>query len=220
MDSYNFNLHKWMLMNFDCSAMWLRNADHVVDSFNVDRIYLKHKYQGKTKVPDFRHWQVQLGRKFRALKVWIVLRTMGVEKIQGYIRGHIALAQKFAKLVREDDRFEVEIEPCMGLVCFRMRGDCQLTKTLLERLTEQKKIYMIPAIVHEKFVIRFVICGMDAQEKDIDYAWQQITEMAANVLKPVKDVVDDVAEKIKTIETLNDRITTGLNISFGNEKVQ
>jgi len=97
-DSLNFNLHKFMLVNFDCAAMWLRDANKVVDSFNVDRIYLKHKYEGHTQMPDFRHWQIPLGRRFRALKVWITFRTLGAEGLRAHVRKHIELAAQFGML--------------------------------------------------------------------------------------------------------------------------
>lgn len=181
-DSFNFNLHKWMLVNFDCCAMWLKNAGALTESFNVDRIYLKHQYQGQSKCPDYRHWQIQLGRRFRALKVWITLRTYGAENIRGFIRSNIALAEKFEALVRTDERFEVVIPCTMALVVFRLKGECTLTKTLLERITERKNIYMIPAICGDKLVIRYVICGLDPQVKDMEYAWNEIKTQADFVL--------------------------------------
>lgn len=79
-DSFNFNPHKWMLVNFDCSAMWLKDPNWVVNAFNVDPLYLKHDQQGSA--PDYRHWQIPLGRRFRALKLWFVLRLYGVENLQ------------------------------------------------------------------------------------------------------------------------------------------
>jgi aromatic-L-amino-acid/L-tryptophan decarboxylase len=79
-DSFNFNPHKWLLVNFDCSAMWLKDPNWVVNAFNVDPLYLKHDQQGSA--PDYRHWQIPLGRRFRALKLWFVLRLYGVENLQ------------------------------------------------------------------------------------------------------------------------------------------
>jgi aromatic-L-amino-acid decarboxylase len=83
-DSFNFNPHKWLLVNFDCSALWIRNRSYLVDAFNVDPIYLKHEHQNVA--PDFRHWQIPLGRRFRSLKLWFVLRLYGVNGLQSYIR--------------------------------------------------------------------------------------------------------------------------------------
>lgn len=173
-DSLNFNLHKFMLVNFDCSAMWLRDANKVVDSFNVDRIYLKHKHEGQSQIPDFRHWQIPLGRRFRALKVWITFRTMGAEGLRAHVRKHIDLAVHFEKHVKADSRFEMVAPRALGLVCFRAKGDNEITAQLLHRLMERKKIYMVKAEHGGQLFLRFVVCGMDPKPADIDFAWTEI----------------------------------------------
>lgn len=212
-DSFNFNLHKWMMVNFDCCAMWLKNADHVVDAFVVNRIYLDHKHQGESKAPDYRHWQIPLGRRFRALKVWIVLRTIGAEKIREMIRHHVRLAGKFEHYVRSDVRFEIVSTPTMGLVCFRLKGDCKLSRDLLDRITERKQIYMIPATCNGLFMIRFVVCGLDPQEHDITFAWQEIKtqtdELLNSLLPPTSE---PFMEKIAT------SFSKDLNISIDEPK--
>lgn len=83
-DSFNMNPHKWLLVNFDCSTLWLKDASYVVDAFNVNPVYLQHEMQGK--VPDYRHWQIPLGRRFRSLKMWFVFRTYGVKGLRQHIR--------------------------------------------------------------------------------------------------------------------------------------
>ncbi|KAK9870422.1 hypothetical protein WA026_007992 [Henosepilachna vigintioctopunctata] len=118
-DSFNFNPHKWMLVNFDCSAMWVKNAKYLVEAFNVERIYLEDAHKGMA--PEYRHWQIALGRRFRALKLWFVMRIYGVEGIQKHVRHHISLAKHFSELVGKDNRFEV-CSLSMGLVCFRLKG--------------------------------------------------------------------------------------------------
>ncbi|XP_001356285.1 alpha-methyldopa hypersensitive protein isoform X1 [Drosophila persimilis] len=179
-DSLNFNLHKFMLVNFDCSAMWLKDANKVVDSFNVDRIYLKHKHEGQSQIPDFRHWQIPLGRRFRALKVWITFRTLGAEGLRSHVRKHIALAQQFEAFVRNDSRFEMVAPQALGLVCFRPRGDNEHTAQLLQRLMERKKIYMVKAEHAGRQFLRFAVCGMDAKPSDIEFAWTEIeTQLTA-----------------------------------------
>lgn len=185
-DSINFNLHKWMLVNFDCGAMWIRNAGALTESFNVDRIYLDHKYQGESKAPDYRHWQLALGRRFRALKVWITLRTYGQDYIRAYIRKHISLAKLLLEFMSTDDRFEIA-GSSLALAFFRLKGDCALTKKLLEKIVERKNIYMIPAIFRDKIIIRFVICGMDPQEKDIEYAWNEIRTVADSMFLEIEN---------------------------------
>ncbi|XP_030376795.1 3,4-dihydroxyphenylacetaldehyde synthase 2 isoform X1 [Scaptodrosophila lebanonensis] len=179
-DSLNFNLHKFMLVNFDCSAMWLRDANKVVDSFNVDRIYLKHKYEGQTQIPDFRHWQIPLGRRFRALKVWITFRTLGAEGLRAHVRKHIELAKKFEVFVLADARFELVAPRALGLVCFRAKGENEITAQLLQRLMERKKIYMVKAEHRGQLFLRFAVCGMDPKPSDIEFAWTEIgTQLTA-----------------------------------------
>lgn len=201
-DSYNFNMHKWMMVNFDCCAMWLKNADQVVDSFTVDRIYLDHKYQGESKAPDYRHWQIPLGRRFRALKAWIVLRTIGAEKIRENIRHHCRLAELFERQVLADDRFEIVSKRSMGLVCFRMKGACALSRKLLDRITERKLIYMIPATSNGQLMIRFVVCGLNPKDEDVMFAWQEIQREADQMRDEeallANDVVELVTDKMST----------------------
>lgn len=193
-DSFNFNLHKWMMVNFDCCAMWFKNSNAVVDAFFVQRIYLNHKHQGASdRAPDFRHWSINLGRRFRSLKVWIVLRTMGAEKLRAHIRGQIGLAQMFENLVKSDQRFEIVGERSLALVCFRLKGDCSLTKKLLDQITARKQLYMIHATFDHKLMIRFVICGFNPNENDMLFAWNEIKSQADILFRPV---VEELAEKL------------------------
>lgn len=181
-DSLNYNLHKSMAVNFDCSAMWVRNSHKIVESFTVERIYLQHKYEGQTDIPEFRHWQIPLGRRFRALKVWITFRTFGAEGLREYIRNRIRLAERFEQYVLADPRLEIVAKRAMGLVCFRVRGDNKLSTELLQRITDRKKIYMVPAIFQGKSFIRFVVCGMEPKENDIDFAWHEIESQLSQLL--------------------------------------
>lgn len=194
-DSFNYNLHKWMLVNFDCCAMWMKDADKIVEAFTIDRIYLQHQFQGESKAPDYRHWQIPLGRRFRALKVWVTLRTLGAEKLREAIRQDVKMAEMFKNFLENDDRFEIATKQTMGLVCFRLKGKCELTETLLARITERKKIYMIPARCQDKLIIRFAICGKQTQAKDIEFAWKEIASQA--------EIVLDSADKNETIDKLS-----------------
>ncbi|KAB0797411.1 hypothetical protein PPYR_08405 [Photinus pyralis] len=178
-DSFDFNPHKWMMVNSDCSAMWVRNSRHLVEAFNVDRIYLQHEHEGVA--PDYRHWQISLGRRFRALKLWFVLRSYGVEGIQKHIRSQIELAHYFEKLVKDDSRFEFACSS-MGLVCFRMKAGDRLTQTLVDKLTQRKNIYVIPCYFQGNYVVRFVVCSRLTEIRDIDYGWREICEVASEIL--------------------------------------
>ncbi|XP_069691727.1 aromatic-L-amino-acid decarboxylase-like isoform X1 [Periplaneta americana] len=175
-DSFCFNPHKWLLVNFECSAMWVKDSNVLVEAFDVDRIYLRYKNQGLA--PDYRHWQISLSRRFRSLKMWLVLRLYGAQGLQNYIRQQVALAREFEALVRADDRFHVVTEVVLGLVCFRLKGPDELTRRLHERLMARKKIYVIAATLHDKYIIRFVVCSRMTESRDIHFAWEEIRSQA------------------------------------------
>lgn len=104
-DSFNTNPNKWLLVNFDCSTMWVRDRIRLTSALVVDPLYLQHGYSDSTI--DYRHWGVPLSRRFRSLKLWFVIRSYGIKGLQNYIRHHIKLAKRFESHVRSDRRFEV-----------------------------------------------------------------------------------------------------------------
>lgn len=212
-DSFNFNLHKLMLVDNGCCAMWLKDADKLVDAFTVDRIYLNHQHQGQSMAPDYRHWQIPLGKRFTALKVWITLRTLGADNIRAYIRQHVRLAELFEQRVRSDDRFEVVARRDMGLVCFRLRGDCALTERLLHIITERKELYMIPAKCNDKLIIRFVVCGIQPNESDMEFAWKHISEHADLIVGP-----SAIGYFVKPSDGVNSQFTANIKTVTDDEK--
>lgn len=177
-DSFNFNPHKWMLVNYDCSALWLKDARWIVNCFNVDRIYLK--VNKLPSIPEYRHWQIALGRRFKSLKLWFVLRIYGVEGIQNYIRQHVALAKYFEKLVKTDSRFEI-VASNMGLVCFKMEND-NWTQRVLETIVEKGNIYLIGGELNGAKNIRFSICSRFTEKKDVDFGWSEIVKAADSAI--------------------------------------
>ncbi|XP_043513776.1 3,4-dihydroxyphenylacetaldehyde synthase 2-like [Frieseomelitta varia] len=191
-DSFNVNAHKWLLVNFDCSLLWLKDSRKLVEACSVDRIYLKHDKQGL--IPDYRNWQIPLGRRFRSLKVWFVLRLYGVEGIQQYIRRSIQLAEMFENYVKSDSRFELVTERVLSLVCFRMKGDNQLTQELINRVTVRRKIYIIAATYREKLIVRLVIGSRLTREDDVMFAWNEITSQATEILRTVTPPLEKVSD--------------------------
>lgn len=171
-DSFNFNPHKWMLVNFDCSAMWVTDSRKIVDAFNVDPLYLKHHFQGQ--IPDYRHWHIPLGRRFRSLKLWFVMRIYGLEGLRNHIREQIQLAKQFGEFVRQDDRFELTLEPSMGLVCFRLAGSNEVNEKLNKSINDEARIHITPAKIREKYILRFAVCSRFTVKSDIDFAWKEI----------------------------------------------
>lgn len=179
-DSFNFNPHKWMLVNFDCSAMWLKDPSWVVNAFNVDPLYLKHDMQGSA--PDYRHWQIPLGRRFRSLKLWFVLRLYGVANIQNHIRKQIALAHQFEDLCKADDRFEVVEEVLMGLVCFRLKGSNEANEVLHKKINARGKIHLVPSKIDGTYFLRMAVCSRFSEVEDMDISWKEVAASADEVL--------------------------------------
>ena len=159
-----------------------------MDAFNVDPLYLKHKHQGE--IPDYRHWHIPLGRRFRSLKLWFVMRLYGVEGLQKHIRQQVGprnvprdldishlkvkLAEEFAALVRADERFHLPVPPKLGLVCFRLRASNAVNETLNKKINEAGKIHITPSKIRETYILRFAVCSRFTLETDIQLAWQEI----------------------------------------------
>lgn len=178
-DSFVFNPHKWLLVNFDCSCMWFKNVEWLIKSFSVDPIYLQHKHQGKA--PDFRHWHIPLGRRFRSLKLWFVLRRYGVRGLQEHIRNHVALAKYFEQLLQQDKRFEVVNNVTLGLVCFRLKNDNEKTRLFYQQIEKDGRIHVVPSEFSQPesiYFIRFAICYHSANRAHMESAFKVICEVA------------------------------------------
>ncbi|XP_060776374.1 aromatic-L-amino-acid decarboxylase [Neoarius graeffei] len=182
-DSFNFNSHKWLLVNFDCSVMWVKKRADIIGAFKMDPLYLKHDHQESGLVTDYRHWQIPLGRRFRSLKLWFVLRMYGVRGLQQYIRKHVALAKEFESLVLADERFEICAEVVLGLVCFRLKGSNDLNETLLKRINGSRRIHLVPCQLADTFVLRLAVCARTTESRHIHEAWTFITQLASELLR-------------------------------------
>nr|BCT26321.1 putative aromatic amino acid decarboxylase [Euura sp. 'Pontania] len=179
-DSFNFNPHKWMLVNFDCSAMWLKDPNYVVNAFNVDPLYLKHDAVGS--LPDYRHWQIPLGRRFRSLKLWFTLRLYGVQNLQKYIRSHVSQAHEFEALVLSDPRFEIVAEVVLGLVCFRLKASNEVNEAFLKRINGAGVIHLVPSKINDTYFLRLAICSRFSESTDIQASWKEVKLRADEVL--------------------------------------
>ncbi|CAH1404258.1 unnamed protein product [Nezara viridula] len=180
-DSFNTNPNKWLLVNFDCSTMWVRDRLKLTSALVVDPLYLQHGYSHSTI--DYRHWGVPLSRRFRSLKLWFVIRSYGISGLQDYIRHHCQLAKHFEALVRKDNRFLVCNEVKLGLVCFRLKGTDKLNEKLLSNINASGKLHMVPANVNDRYTIRFCPTAQNATVEDVEYAWSVITEFATDLIE-------------------------------------
>ncbi|XP_016053822.1 PREDICTED: aromatic-L-amino-acid decarboxylase isoform X4 [Miniopterus natalensis] len=186
-DSFNFNPHKWLLVNFDCSAMWVKKRVDLTGAFKLDPVYLQHSHQDSGLITDYRHWQLPLGRRFRSLKMWFVFRMYGVKGLQAHIRKHVQLAHEFESLVRQDPRFEVCAEVTLGLVCFRLKGSNKLNEDLLDRISSAKKIHLVPCHLRGRFVLRFAICARTVEPAHVQQAWAHIQTLASALLEAAQE---------------------------------
>ena len=181
-DSFNFNPHKWMFTNFDCSVFWVANRQELINTFSILPEYLRNKASDSGEVFDYRDWHIQLGRRFRALKLWFVIRHYGVEGLQFHIREHIRLAQKFKSWVEESNDFELVVEPAMNLVCFRHKSSDDFNKNLMNAINESGKIYFTHTKLNGRFVLRINIGQTNIREKHVKKAWELIQKTAMEMM--------------------------------------
>ncbi|GMS89668.1 hypothetical protein PENTCL1PPCAC_11843, partial [Pristionchus entomophagus] len=181
-DSFNYNAHKAMLVNFDCSPMWFKDGRQATRYFTVDPLYLKHEHTHDAT--DYRHLQIALGRRFRSLKIWFTLRSLGVKKIQEHLRGLNERAILFSSLVESDADFDLFVPHHLGLVCFKLvKGGNAATEALLAAVNGDNRIHIVPASVHGTFFLRLAVCTPNTTDVDIRFAFSVLKELAAPILK-------------------------------------
>jgi aromatic-L-amino-acid decarboxylase len=174
-DSYCFDPHKWLLTGFDCDAFWVADRAELVQALTVLPEYLRNAASATGAVIDYRDWQVPLGRRFRALKLWFVLRWYGAEGLRAHIRSGVTLAARFADAVRADERFEVVGAHPFSLVCFRLRrGGDEANQELLRRVNATGEAYLTHTRVRGNLVLRFAVGSPYTKERHVDAAWRTI----------------------------------------------
>lgn len=185
-DSFNFNPHKWMLTNFDCSAHFVKDSGSLIRTFEIHPEYLKTGVDALVK--NYRDWGIQLGRRFRALKLWFVIRSYGIEGLQGIMREHIRLAGLFKDWLEEHDMFEIMAPSHLSLVCFRANNGGReeelnaLNKELIERINQSGKALLTQTTLKGRFVLRMAIGSRTTEERHVRQAWELIARTAENIL--------------------------------------
>jgi aromatic-L-amino-acid decarboxylase len=175
-DSYVTNPHKWLLTTFDCSAFWVRDRSALVGALSILPEYLRNPATESGAVVDYRDWHPQLGRRFRALKLWTVLRTYGLSGLRAHITTGVDQAARFAGLVRADERFEIVTEPVLGLVVFRPVGDDVRAAALMEAVNASGAAYLSHTKVEGRTALRLAIGAWQTTDVDIDRTWQALVE--------------------------------------------
>ncbi len=180
-DSYNFNPHKWMFTNFDCNCFWVADRKALIQTLSILPEYLRNQATESGAVIDYRDWHIQLGRRFRSLKLWFVIRHYGVEGLQYHIREHVRLAQEFARWVGKDQRFELAAPVPLNLVCFRHRAGDEANQTIMDRLNCSGDLFLTHTKLNGKLTLRLCIGQTHTEQRHVENAWKRICEEAAKL---------------------------------------
>lgn len=187
-DSFVFNPHKWLFTNFDCSAHFVREPEALIRTLSILPAFLQSREAGQ--VIDYRDWSVPLGRRFRALKLWFVIRSYGVERLQAMIRDHIAWTGELAAEVAAAPDFELTTPPRLALFTFRYRpagvDDPAVLDALNERLlhavNDDGRLYLtqvrVPTESGERFAIRWSVGQTYTQRRHLAEGWAAVREIA------------------------------------------
>ena len=177
-DSYCFNPHKWMFTNFDCSCLWVADRAALVGALSILPEYLVNDATKTGAVLDYRDWQVPLGRRFRALKLWFVLRYYGVEGLRHHIRRHIELAGRLAEWIEADPHFEAVAPAPLNLVCFRHRGSDELNERIMKEINTSGEIFLTHTKLGGRFALRLCVGQTRTEAEHVARAWNLIVRAA------------------------------------------
>jgi aromatic-L-amino-acid decarboxylase len=177
-DSYTFNPHKWMMVNFDCNVLWVADREPLIDPMSILPPYLRNAASDAGEVVDFRDWHVPLGRRFRSLKLWWVLRYFGAAGLRSMVRDHVALANRFAMWVELDDRFELFAPHPFGLVCFRHVDGNDATRKLANDLNATGQVAVTPSQIDDTWFVRVSIGQTHTDDRHVEALWDLIDQLA------------------------------------------
>ena len=186
-DSYVFNPHKWMFTNFDCTIMYLKEPRYLVNTFSMTPEYLKTKLD--EEVNNYRDWGIPLGRRFRALKLWFVVRSYGLEGLREKLRNHLMLAQKAKTWIEDEGQLEILAPVNFNTICFRfyseglsLKEENTINETWMNRVNATGEAFFSHTKLNEKYVIRWVIGQTDVTEKHIQKVWSLLLEQLQQTL--------------------------------------
>ncbi|MGQ9818338.1 MAG: pyridoxal phosphate-dependent decarboxylase family protein [Candidatus Kapaibacteriales bacterium] len=185
-DSFVFNPHKWLFTNFDCSAFFIKDKNALLNTFSLSPEYLKTNLD--EKVTNYRDWGIQLGRRFRALKLWFVIRSFGLEGLRNKIREHIQWAKELSEVIRNENGFEVVAPVNLNTICFRFipkgilpKQADYLNQKLLESINKSGFAFLSHTSLNNQFVLRFSIGQTNTKREDIFETWKRIKNIARNL---------------------------------------
>jgi aromatic-L-amino-acid decarboxylase len=183
-DSMCTDAHKWLLTAFDCTLLWTRRPRVLANGLAVAPEYLRNAASESGRVVDYRDWQIPLGRRFRALKLWAVLRCFGLEGLREHIRRHVSLAGELTSWVRSDPLFELGAPPSLSLVCLRVRtgrgatADDEATRAVMERVNATGDALLTHTVVDGRFLIRVAIGAPATELRHLEALWRSLRAAA------------------------------------------
>ena len=175
-DSIVMNPHKWLLVPLDLSVLYTRRPDILRRAFSLVPEYLRT--QENPRALNYMEYGIPLGRRFRALKLWFVMRYYGRDQAAAIIRDQLAMAREFAAWILADDRFEISAPFPFSVVCFRLKGSNEANETLMHKINDEGDLFLSHTVLHGQFVIRLAIGNMATRREHVLRAWQRISENA------------------------------------------
>lgn len=186
-DSFVFNPHKWMFTNFDCTAYYVKDPVALVNTFTIMPDYLKTSFDGEVK--NYRDWGIPLGRRFRALKLWFVIREMGVEGIREKIRDHIEYGQWLKLEIENTNDFELKAPVPLNTVCFRFEPEGveegrleALNRSIMETINKSGKLFFMQTVLNGQFTLRLAFGNTNLKRRHLENAWSLIQKTAKTEL--------------------------------------
>jgi len=193
-DSFVFNPHKWLFTNFDCSAYFVKDRDALIKTFQLVPEYLRSQIH--VNANDYSNWGIQLGRRFRALKLWFVIRMFGVKGLQEKLRFHISMAAEFERRLINTGNFEILAPRLFSLLCFRYHPEGNLDEEQLDRLNEELlnalnatgRIYISHTRLKGRYTLRFMVAQTNTAMEHINEAWQLLLDKSTELYNPDKRI--------------------------------
>ena len=180
-DSYCFNPHKWMFTNFDCDCFYVADRAPLIQALSILPEYLRNAASASGEVIDYRDWQIPLGRRFRALKLWFVIRHYGAQGLRHHVREHVALAQEFAGWVAASPQWELVAPSQLNLVCLRHRGGDDVTEAIMERVNAEGRMFVTHTRLDGRFTLRLSVGQARTEQRHVAGAWERLQAAAAAV---------------------------------------